>query len=257
MSEQCFVILKLELQSDQGKITFAKSSLLQGVLMENIRPEYAQKMHEMSMRPYSQCVVEQDGKVYWQIATLNSEAYEEIIVPLASDSFRKFTLKHCDWTVNIISRQVCKTLKKEWMRSFYQEESSRMLTISFHTPTSFKKDGGYAIFPELKNIYESLMLRYESILPEESFYDPDTLMQLVDNSSIVRYRLRSVTFPMEATRIPGFMGEITIRIKGPQTMVNFVKLLLTFGTFAGVGMKTAMGMGNMTYEERRKEQKKL
>lgn len=253
MSEQIFAILKMELCSEQGKISFAKSSLLQGVLMEKIRSEYAQKMHEMRMRPYSQCVVEQDGKVYWQIATLNSEAYEEIIVPLSEDSFQMFTLKHCDWKVNIVSRQIFKTLKKEWMRSFYQQESGRMLTISFRTPTSFKKDGEYAIFPDLKNIYESLMLRYESVLNEDDFYDKDTLMQLVDNSAIVRYRLRSVTFPMESTRIPGFMGEITVRIRGPQTMVNFVRLLLEFGTYAGVGMKTAIGMGNITYDERRKE----
>lgn len=101
------------------------------------------------------------------------------------------------------------------------------------------------------------MRRYEIIMQEESFYDQDTLMQLVDNSAIVRYRLRSATFPMESIRIPGFIGEITIRVRGPQTMVNFVRMLLEFGSYAGVGMKTAIGMGNITFEECRKEQKKL
>ena len=45
------------------------------------------------------------------------------------------------------------------------------------------------------------------------------------------------------------MGELTIRVKGPQQMVNLAWMLVKFGTFSGIGIKTGLGMGGMHIEE--------
>ena len=50
--------LTMELEVPEGVFfSFQKSSLLQGVLMEHISPEYALKLHENGLKPYSQSVI--------------------------------------------------------------------------------------------------------------------------------------------------------------------------------------------------------
>ena len=75
--------------------------------------------------------------------------------------------------------------------------------------------------------------------------DADTLEQLYTNAQIVRYDLKSVSFSLEGVKIPSFIGKITIKMNGTQTMANFARMLLEFGTYSGVGIKTSLGMGCM------------
>ena len=69
-------------------------------------------------------------------------------------------------------------------------------------------------------------------------------------TSIIKYNLKSTSFHLEGTRIPSFVGWIVIRNDGPQTMGNFIKLLLRFGKFSGVGIKTGIGMGALQLIDR-------
>ena len=64
-----------------------------------------------------------------------------------------------------------------------------------------------------------------------------------ENAQIVRYDLKSVSFSLEGVRIPAFVGKITIKINGTKTMADFANMLVEFGTYSGVGIKTALGMG--------------
>jgi len=45
------------------------------------------------------------------------------------------------------------------------------------------------------------------------------------------YKLRSTFFHLEGVRIPSFMGEITLNIKGPAQLVNLAHMLVFFGTY--------------------------
>ena len=73
--------------------------------------------------------------------------------------------------------------------------------------------------------------------------DEETLIQLEENSEIIRYRLKSIPFPMEGINVPGFTGSIRVKFSGTDTMMRYIRLLLRFGEYSGVGIKTAMGMG--------------
>ncbi len=55
---------------------------------------------------------------------------------------------------------------------------------------------------------------------------------------------------MEGIRLTGFMGTIRIQIKGSDTIARYIRLLLRFGKFSGVGIKTGMGMGAIKMLER-------
>lgn len=92
-------------------------------------------------------------------------------------------------------------------------------------------------------------------MKDESMIDEETLEQLCENSRVIRYDLKSVPFHLEGIKIPAFIGKITIKLTGTQTLANFAHLLLQFGTYSGIGIKTAIGMGAVKIldEGRRRE----
>ena len=140
--------------------------------------------------------------------------------------------------------------ERELLDEFYDTSCPKYLDIQFMSPTAFKQDGRYVIYPDLRLIYGSLMRKYSAVSGELDMIDEDLLNQLTDHSSITRYRLQTILFPMEKTNITGFVGNISIRVHGPETLVRYVRLLLRFGEFSGVGIKTGMGMGAMRYNRR-------
>ena len=73
----------------------------------------------------------------------------------------------------------------------------------------------------------------------------DTLEQICEHAQVIRYDLKSVSFSLEGVKIPSFIGKITIKLHGTDTMANFVNMLFEFGEYSGVGIKTSLGMGYM------------
>ena len=96
------------------------------------------------------------------------------------------------------------------------------------------------------------MRKFSEASDEMDMVDENILQDLTDKSEIVRYRLRTVPFPLEQVRITGFEGNICIRINGPETLARYVRMLIRFGEFSGVGIKTGIGMGAMQFCRREK-----
>jgi CRISPR/Cas system endoribonuclease Cas6 (RAMP superfamily) len=44
---------------------------------------------------------------------------------------------------------------------------------------------------------------------------------------------------------------MTLRLHGPDTLARYVRFLLRFGEYSGVGIKTAIGMGGIRIKEGR------
>ena len=87
------------------------------------------------------------------------------------------------------------------------------------------------------------MNKYDASAESNVMMDEEVLDQLSTDTIMIGYRLQSVSFQLEGVRIPSFIGEVRWKIRGPQTMVNYANMLLKFGTYSGVGIKTSLGMG--------------
>jgi putative CRISPR-associated protein Cas6 len=44
---------------------------------------------------------------------------------------------------------------------------------------------------------------------------------------------------------------LTFKITGPNTLKAYANMLLKFGEYSGLGMKTSLGMGGLELEERK------
>lgn len=241
---------KLRIELDSSQISYQQSSNLQGVLMEQIDTDYAQELHQYSLNPYSQYVVKEKDKTVWYICTVNEEACENIILPL--EELKQITIRRKEITTNVVGRSIEILEESELMKQFYEESCDRYLNLQFCTPTAFKRDGKYVNYPDLRLVYGSLMRKYSAASEELDMYDEETLEELVRNSEIIRYRLQTMPFPLEKVQINGFVGNASIKIKGTETLANYIRLLCRFGEYSGVGIKTSMGMGAMQLHRREK-----
>lgn len=236
--------LVLELESKNQEISMFQSSNFQGVLMEYIHPNYGEYLHMPGLKPYSQWIEKNNQGLFWHIQTTNEEAKEQIIDRMNSVDFRCFSIKKKDTEIQIVHKTLEIRPKVDLLQEFYQDKDMNgYIDIEFMSPTAFKSQGEYIIYPDLRLLYQSLMNKYTEASSDIAMSDADTLEQLLQNSRIVQYRLRSVSFPMEKIRIPSFMGSITLKIQGNQTMKKFASMLFSFGEYSGVGIKTGMGMG--------------
>ena len=235
--------LKMKLDVDQRDFGYYQSSNMQGVLMEQIAPEYAERLHEQGLKPYSQYIIVGKEEKVWVIKTYTKEAYENIIVPLLDGKFTAYTINKKQMHVTICEKTVRTVQQQALLEEFYSDSYNRYLNLEFLTPTAFKSNGKYMIMPDMRYIYQSLMNKYSAASANMQLYDDDTLEQLTTNSQIVRYRLRSTFFPMEGVKIPAFQGEIGVKVTGTTTMAKYAKLLVRFGEYSGVGIKTSVGMG--------------
>lgn len=238
---------ELRMELDNETLDYKQSSNLQGVIMENIEGEYAEILHQSNLKPYSQCIVKQEDKKIWYIRTVTEEAYKKIIIPLSL--LNEFEIKNGQVHVNIVRRNFETCAENELLKEFYEVPASRYLNLTFQTPTAFKSNGKYVFYPDIRMVYQNLMMKYTASSEEMAMIDEDTLEQLTQNSEIVRYHLRSIPFPVEGVNIPGFVGSIRLKIKGTDTMARYARMLIKYGQYSGVGIKTAMGMGAIALAE--------
>lgn len=235
--------LRMKLETDDDTINYYQSSNLQGVLMEQIDNIYAEQLHQQGLNPYSQHIEQNGNDIVWVVNTLNKEAYQNMIFPLLAGEFQEFQIEKKNLPVRIARKDLVIVNKQDLLEEFYQKPADKLLHIQFLTPTAFKQQGRYVIMPDLRLIYQSLMNKYSASSDDMEMYDEETLEQMVACSDIVQYRLKSCFFPMEGAKIPAWKGEITIRIFGTDTLARYVRFLVRFGQYSGVGIKTAMGMG--------------
>lgn len=238
----------VELELNQ-KLNYRKSSALQGVLFEQIEPEYAELLHQNRNHPYSQCLLLEQDKCIWQIKTYEEEAYHQIIEKLMQNSFQEFQLKQTEQTVQILGKNLSVKPKRKLMEQFNTERGEKFIHLRVLTPMAFKQRGRYVILPDCRLMYQSLMNKYSSVSQTLEMFDEETLEQLVENSEIIRYRIQSASFPLEGVSVPGFTGEFTIKFHGSELLARYIRLLCMFGEYSGIGIKTSMGMGAIRIEE--------
>lgn len=242
--------IKLKGDSDK-KHTESLGSLFQGALMEMLLGDYAEVLHQNGMHPYSQYVCTDQNIVTWYIQALDDDA-EKKLSAIRNNLPDKIYLEHRNENLLIMDVLEESLTYADLVKEYFFKDGERNIRINFLTPTSFKSDGRYCIFPTVRLIFQNLMMKYDACSAESKVFSEDILEHFEKYAFIQQYRLRSVYYFMEGTKIPAFKGNITIRITGPQQMVNLANMLAEFGTYAGVGIKTAMGMGGMNLFKREK-----
>lgn len=243
--------LKMELvcEKDIG-FNYNKASLLQGVIMQRINTNYAEYLHHQSYNPYSQSVLLENKRIIWKVCTLNRKAYDEIIDVLNDNDFTRFKLKYNNVYVDVINKECTQLAMDILLGKCSNTSTCNIFDIRFCTPTSFKKSGKYSFYPEIFNIYQSIINKLEAVLEDKAIVHKYSLDELAANTDVIAYNIKSTKFGLEGVKIPSFIGSITVKINGSQDMVNFIDMLFEFANYSGVGIKTSIGMGQVMTNQR-------
>lgn len=250
--------LVIELENNK-EITYnySLSTAFQGYLMELIDGDFAEKMHNPGYHPYSQFVTILDEKLRWTINVLDEEAEKFIIKRLLEDDVKSVHVNKLGDDLNIINKEYSVIAYDELFKECYFKNDSRYIEVRFLTPTAFKQNNRYQFFPNIKLIFQSLMMKYDASSSENVIFDEELLKHFEENIEIVSYNLRSTYFFVNTNKIPAFTGRVVFKANGPMQMANLAYLLLRFGAYSGVGIKSGMGMGGIEVNINKGKEKRL
>ena len=230
---------------DGARAPASMGSILHGALIEQLPEDYAAYLHTENLRPYSQSIRwdRERERVIWRIGTLDRTAGE--IIGAVLQSLEHIHLRQKGYTVDVqniqcVEERGYQDIADEYFRA---ETAPRGAEIHFLTPTSFKQGGAYIILPESALILQSLLARWNRFCPDIRIEEDDLAQILAVHTRLTRYALRSAAFSVEGYSIRGFRGQIALQFAGGDMVRRILGTLLAFAPYAGIGIKTALGMG--------------
>lgn len=243
-------ILELTLVNDSvERLTCNAGSILHGVIMQQINSKYAEKLHLNGLKPYSQYVryIREENISIWRISGISKQAIENIVMPIYNNDSKQIFIEHKNKAFNIAKKTIKHQTSYKLLADecFLGKKISRKLKIGFITPTSFKTNGEYQIIPNIESIYKSIVGKWNAFSDAIYVDDNNTLDEIIKNTKLVGYNLKSTIFHLEGVRIKSFIGDIEIYISGPEALVRLVNMLFEFATYSGIGIKNSLGMGGI------------
>lgn len=186
-------------------------SVMQGVLMEQLTPEYSSYLHRETLRPYSQFVMYDKSRqeLLWNVTALNKEAVTNIIRPLR-ELPHSIYLKNKHASIDLLAIETLAQTDYEQLLTGHMINTAgfEKITFNFLTSTTFKSEGVYQLYPNFYYIFNSLLKRWQEFAPREFRLDSHLdLLDICRSLSPCDYSLHYRPFALEQTKIPGFTGK--------------------------------------------------
>lgn len=226
------------------RVVSSMGSVFHGALMEQLPVEVAAHLHTEELRPYHQSILfTRERGAVWRFGVL-----DEGLFCLLWDLFSEragLELRQKGFSVALGEPRLLQETSEEALAdaAFAGDEVLRSVTCQFLTPTSFKRDGAYQLFPDTQLILQSLLGRWHRFSEQVRLDEQDLAARIAPACRISSYRLQSAPFSLERHTICGFRGQLRLYFAGNEMVRRLLRLLFSFAPFAGVGIKTALGMG--------------
>ena len=252
MPELCRLEVKLSIPGAE-QIHTSMGSIFHGLLMDIVGRDVAAWLHdESNHRPFSQCVYynKELGAPVWRICTLSEDAHKSIMLPLLDLMGETLFLEQKNWDIALdgIIRYAEAGYQELADEVFLAEELPGGGVINLLTPVSFKRDGYYVLLPELYLVFQNLISRWNNLFPENIINAQGLEHELASCCHITKYSLHTQTFSVSNGNVYGFCGNIKVKFSGNDMTRRLMNLILMYANFAGIGIKTALGMGAVNYQ---------
>lgn len=119
-------------------------------------------------------------------------------------------------------------------------------TLQFLTPTAVVSQGVQMPFPAPAALFGSLLLKWNALAHETLWLDTNLLDEFGRAIALSAFEGRTRPVRLVKTTLIGFVGEATFRVlTKDDAFRQTVATLMNFARFAGIGMKTTIGMGQV------------
>lgn len=235
---------RITLLSQQAGCNVSMAYPLYAWLLSRLPREVGDALHHQAIHPLNQYVIwnapMQQGE--WVIHLLTDEmvrVFSPVLDDIDEIALRSGMLRaKVRQTVEIPDLQTMRKQGAGW-------NDTRLFTMYFLTPTTFKQEKRYVIYPQEQLILQSLIYRWNLCFPETPLHDEDAFQALLRGIHIVDYQLHTTRYPMKQTRVPAFQGRISIEMRLSAPLMALWTTLYSFAPYAGIGVKTTLGMGGI------------
>ena len=218
-------------------------------------PELSEFLHDAESKPFTISGFEGEiettkgllqlvaGKTYhWRITSF-SQTVVDWIRNWLSELSPIIDLRYSPLEIQSIAFSLPPTTYSQ----LYQTEIEKNLTLSFISPTSFRRKGHHFPLPLPGNVFHSYLRRWQEFsgIP----IDNEAFLAWIDESVIInRHQLESVKVAAaKQGKVTGFIGSIEYSLtNNAHQQPQFVQLFFALGKFApycGTGHKTPFGLG--------------
>ena len=127
--------------------------------------------------------------------------------------------------------------------------NSGLHLLTFQTSTAFKSQGRYLNLPSSRLVLQSLIKQWNGCFTDCPIEDEDGqgIDAMAAGIRLRRFNLQDRIYYLKGNSIPGFTGfiELDNRLEGFQHCL--ADALLLFSEYAGIGIKTTLGMGGISH----------
>lgn len=211
-------------------------------LLSCVPSEAGNLLHEDGAKPISQYICREGETFWWVVNLLTNDAVEVFSPVLTSKESAELHLGKLPFTQHSV--ETIDSPKEMIERAQSLSEINRF-PLTLLTPTAFKQQGRYVIFPQESLILQSLIRRWGICFPEYPLDDPDAFQALLQGIHITDYSLHTLRHPMKQAKIPSFQGRLILEARLPAPMMNIFKTLYVIAPYAGLGIKNSLGMGGV------------
>lgn len=202
----------------------------------NTNPELAQTLHQQETLPlttgWEYC---SPKKIILKISLLQKELLAPLLWGINADLGKEITIAgipcRMDGWVDITQTSN--------FEKIVQLPTQNTIDLQFLTPTSFKQAQNVQPFPLPDLVFNGLLRRWNLFAPETLKFP-----QIEWNAIVSAYDLKTYAMKMEGGAEIGAEGLVRYKFTNTE-QARIATILAHFATFAGVGRKTAMGMGRV------------
>ena len=220
--------------------------LLYASLLEQVPPAYGAALHHDGTTPMTQYLTPQpDGTLLWTVTLLGKTAREEVSPILETQT--RYPLRKYQRSLEVV-QQSCQSIETlDQLLAMAQTDQNHRLC--FVTPAAFRQQNYYRLLPEPRLILQSQLKKWNGCFPECPIEDMGGGLEAMAAGLVLEdLHLNRSFYRLKGTSIPGFVGSIVLSNHLDGFHQLLANALLEFSGFAGVGIKTALGMGGTIHE---------
>lgn len=217
---------------------------LYAALLARAPAPFSIDVHEDGVTPMSQFLSRQGEDLVWTVNLLG--AYSHAALSPILEETRELYLEKDKVALRVTDRRREQVPDVETLLDMGAAHSG-LHRLQFRTATGFKSHGRYLNLPTARLIVQSLIKKWNGSFPDCVIEDEDGegLEALADGLRCRDFRLQSRMFYLKGSSIPGFVGELTLENRLSAFHRELANALLLFSGYAGVGIKTTLGMGGV------------
>lgn len=221
---------------------------LYAALLDRLPAEFGQMVHRDEVSPVSQFVCREGEGLRWTVTLLGEEA--QALAGPALEGAEPFPLNKEEVVLTPALRRQDRVSCVEELLLLGGGGNRHRLT--FRTPAAFKSQGRYVSLPTPWLVLQSLVKKWNGCFPDCPIEDEDGqgLAAMAAGLTCGDFRLWSRSYWLKGRPIPGFRGELVLENCLSGFHRDLAGALLAFSGFAGVGIKTALGMGGVEHTVR-------